>query len=294
MTSHTYRGRFAPSPTGPLHFGSLVAAVASYLQAKQQQGQWLIRIEDIDPPREVAGAADDILSTLEQFGFEWDGDILYQHTRLSRYEAVFEQLQQQNQLFACACSRKEIAKHNTKIYPGTCRQGLQGRTARSWRIKTVADSITFNDAIQGIQQCELATDIGDFIVKRADGLYAYQLAVAIDDIEQGITEVVRGYDLLNSTFNQCFLHQCLGHTSPQYAHHPTVLNPQGEKLSKQQGATALDPQQANQLLWQALRFLGQQPPATLQSAPLPELWQWAKHHWKLQKIPKNRGNYVEL
>ncbi len=290
-----YRGRFAPSPTGPLHFGSLIAAVASYLQARQHGGEWLVRIEDIDPPREVPGASASILRTLERYGFEWDQVVSYQSQRSELYENALQQLQEMDVLFACACSRKEIAKQTPNgIYPGTCRQGLPaGRHARSWRVRSDARDIRFNDAIQGEIQCALATEVGDFVLKRADGLYAYQLAVAIDDAVQGITEVVRGVDLLSCTPQQIYLHQLLGYTSPQYIHHPVATNAQGQKLSKQNQAPALDCTNPVAHLWQALTFLGQAPPPELEKSTLPELWTWAIKHWQLANIPHLTGRQVE-
>ena len=290
-----YRGRFAPSPTGPLHFGSLIAAVASYLQARQNGGQWLVRIEDIDPPREVPGASDSILRTLEAHGFEWDEAVSYQSQRSEFYEDALDKLQQMDLLFACACSRKEITKQTPDgIYPGTCRQGVPaGRHARSWRVRSDARDIRFNDAIQGDIHCALSTEVGDFVLKRADGLYAYQLAVAIDDAAQGMTEVVRGVDLLSCTSQQIYLHQLLGYTSPQYIHHPVATNAQGQKLSKQNQAPALDGANPVTHLWHALTFLGQSPPTELQKSALPAIWAWAFEHWQLSNIPHTTGRQVE-
>ena len=289
-----YRGRFAPSPTGPLHFGSLVAAVASYLQARQHHGQWLLRMEDLDRPREMAGAADDILRTLQAFGFEWDGAVLYQSRRDDAYAAALAGLQDAGLVYGCACTRREIADSavhgiDGPVYPGTCRNGLlTGRSPRAWRLVTEDRVIDFDDAIQGRLSQNLQRDIGDFVLKRADGLYAYQLAVVVDDAEQGITDIVRGADLLDSTPRQIYLQQALGCATPTYAHVPVATNASGEKLSKQTLAAALDQHQAVALLWQALHFLGQQPEPALREADLDAVWAWAHAHWRLDRISRQR------
>lgn len=284
----SYRGRFAPSPTGPLHFGSLVAAVASYLQARQQGGQWWLRIEDIDPPREVPGASESIVRTLAQFGFEWHGEVVYQSQRSEIYQGALAQLLRDGLVYPCTCSRKDIALGSPSgVYPGTCRQGLaEGQLPRSWRIRCDARVIRFLDGIQGDIHCALSREIGDYVLKRADGLLAYHLAVAVDDALQGMTEVVRGADLLASTAQQIYLQQLLGYPSPAYLHHPVVLNTQGQKLSKQNLATPIAPEHAVPQIWQALRFLGQSPPPELRRCSLDELWQWAISHWQLAAIPR--------
>ncbi len=288
----SYRGRFAPSPTGPLHFGSLVAAVGSYLQARSQGGQWFVRIEDLDPPREVPGAADDILRTLEAFGFEWDGEVMYQSRRHAAYEAALEKLRQSGALYACGCTRREIADSSMNgiegpVYPGTCRAGLQqGRNARAWRVRVDGAVVEFDDLLQGRQRSALAEDIGDFVVKRADGFFAYQLAVVVDDAEQGITEVARGADLLHSTPRQILLQRLLGLPTPRYLHLPVVLNEQGEKLSKQTFAAPVDRTNLLPVLWQALDVLGQQPPQELLDSDLETLWFWAINHWLGSCIPQ--------
>jgi glutamyl-Q tRNA(Asp) synthetase len=285
-----YRGRFAPSPTGPLHFGSLVAALASYLEAKKQQGEWLLRMEDLDTPRNQPGAADSILHSLEAFGFEWDGPVVYQSERLDLYAEVLLKLQKSELLYPCGCTRKEIADsaiHGIEgaIYPSTCRNGLPpGKAARAWRIRTEDRIIDFDDTIQRHTAQNLARDIGDFVLKRADGFYAYQLAVVVDDADQGITHVVRGADLLDSTPRQIFLQQVLELPAMHYAHIPVVLNAQGEKLSKQTQAAAVDEQQPAAQLWQALDFLQQAPPAAICNAPLTDIWQWAIKNWQLGRI----------
>lgn len=289
-----YRGRFAPSPTGPLHVGSLIAATASYLQAHAMQGEWLVRMEDLDTPRTVPGAADHILRTLEHYGFEWHGPVIYQSQRQAAYEAALTQLKDQGALYGCGCSRKEIADSghlglDGVVYPGTCRHGLApGKAARAWRIRVGDHLIRFEDDIQGAQQQQLADDIGDFVLKRADGLFAYQLAVVVDDAWQGITHVLRGADLLDSTPRQIFLQQQLQLPQPGYAHVPVATNTAGEKLSKQTLAPALEWQHVSEQLWQALQFLQQSPPGALQHAPLSEIWAWAHAHWRLEAIPQTR------
>ena len=289
-----YRGRFAPSPTGPLHFGSLIAAVASYLEAKTRKGQWLLRMEDLDRPREMPGAADVILRTLQAFGFEWDGPVLYQSRRDEAYAAALERLRQAELVYGCACTRREIADSaidgiDGPVYPGTCRGGLpSGKLPRAWRMVTEDRNIAFDDAIQGRLSQNLQRDIGDFVLKRADGLYAYQLAVVVDDAEQGITHVVRGADLLDSTPRQIYLQQTLNYATPHYAHVPVAANAGGEKLSKQTLAAALDVASAAPSLWQALQFLGQRPDPALRQADLDTVWAWAQAHWQLERIPRQR------
>ena len=286
------RGRFAPSPTGPLHFGSLIAAVGSYLNAKATGGEWRVRMEDIDPPREVKGAADDILRTLETYGFEWDGEILYQSRRRDAYEAALDGLRRDNTLYPCSCTRKEIADSSVlgiegPVYPGTCSAGLaKDRVARAWRVRTQNAAIGFNDCVQGPQNSMLERDIGDFVVQRADGLYAYQLACIVDDAEQGMTEVVRGADLLTSTARQIHLQRLLGLPTPVYMHLPAAVNAQGEKLSKQTFAEPLPRTKPVAVLWRALAFLGQAPPRAWQEARLDEFWQMAGEQWKVDTIPK--------
>lgn len=287
-----YRGRFAPSPTGPLHFGSLVAAVASHLEARSQQGEWLLRMEDLDTPRNMPGAADSILRSLEAFGFEWDGPVVYQSERNDLYAEMLSKLQQSGLLYPCGCTRKEIADsaiHGIEgaIYPGTCRNGLPpGKSARAWRIQVEDRAIGFDDAIQGHITQNLARDIGDFVLKRADGFYAYQLAVVVDDAEQGITHIVRGADLLDSTPRQIYLQQLLQLPAVDYAHIPVAVNELGEKLSKQTMAEALHLSDTSQLLIHALHFLGHLPPAELHAASLEEIWRWAFNQWRLTNIPR--------
>ena len=290
-----YRGRFAPSPTGPLHFGSLVAAVGSYLEAKSRGGAWLLRMEDLDTPREQPGAADAILRTLEACGMGWDGDIMYQSRRSEAYRAKLARLEAQGLVYACGCSRREIADSGlgpdgALIYPGTCRNGLApGKTPRATRVRVDHQPIEFEDLVQGKLSQELAAEVGDFVLRRADGLYAYQLAVVVDDGEQGITDVVRGADLLASTPRQIYLQRLLGLPTPRYLHLPAAVNASGEKLSKQTLAPPVDARDPVPVLAQAMDFLGQAPPAQLGRASLAEFWHWALAHWDAQRISRRRS-----
>lgn len=289
-----YRGRFAPSPTGPLHFGSLVAAVGSYLDARSRGGEWLVRIEDLDPPREVPGASSIILQTLENFELYWDGNVVYQSQRDAIYADALEQLQTQQQVFLCACSRREIADSaiagpEGPIYPGTCRQGIPaGRGPRAVRVKVDDRNLSFTDQLQGTIEQNLVRDIGDFVVKRADGVYAYQLAVVVDDALQGITHVVRGSDLLLSTTRQIYLQELFGYSTPHYLHLPIAVNCVGEKLSKQTYAEPLDVQASRLLASSVLRFLGQPVPEAASDMTLTELWSSAATTWELQRLPQTR------
>lgn len=292
-----YRGRFAPSPTGPLHFGSLVAALGSCLDARTQGGEWLVRMEDIDTPRNVPGAADDILRTLEAFGFEWDGAVAYQSRRHAAYGEALASLREAGKVYGCACSRREIADSallpaidGGMVYSGTCRSGLAaGRLARAWRLRVDASELVFDDRLQGRIAQVLERDVGDFVLLRADGLFAYQLAVVVDDAWQEITDVVRGADLLASTPRQIFLQQCLGLPTPRYAHLPVVLNAAGEKLSKQTLAGPVGAARPVPQLYSALRFLGQAPPEELAGCALEEFWAWAIAHWSLARVPRCPG-----
>ncbi len=282
-----YIGRFAPSPTGPLHFGSLLAALASYLDARAAGGRWLVRMEDLDPPREMPGAADGILRTLEAYGLGWDGEVIYQSRRQAAYEAALAQLASQGDIFWCRCSRTEIARLSpTGLYPGTCRAHGSARPDAAIRLKVDQADIQFEDRVFGAQQEALARSVGDFVLKRRDGLYAYQLAVVVDDAEQGVSEVVRGADLLDNTARQIFLQQCLGLSTPRYAHLPLAVNAQGEKLSKQTFALALPRTSVEEPMHRALATLGQCPPAELALAPAPEQLAWAQAHWDLARVPR--------
>ena len=287
---HFYRGRFAPSPTGPLHFGSLVAAVGSYLDAKHHQGKWLVRIEDLDTPRTVKGADYEILGTLEAYGLHWDEDIVYQSQRTATYEEAFNRLQETNAMYPCACSRKEIAdsalqRGDELVYPGTCRYGIgQGKTARTWRLRVDDTTINFTDRLQGNISQALATEVGDFVVKRADGLFAYQLAVVVDDAAQGITDVVRGSDLLYSTPRQKYLQRLLKLSAPAYMHLPLAVNTQGEKLSKQTLAQPVEKNKANSTLFAALGFLHQNPPAEIRLGTIEQILAWAIENWQPDRL----------
>jgi glutamyl-Q tRNA(Asp) synthetase len=294
-----YRGRFAPSPTGPLHFGSMVAAVGSFLQAKSRGGEWLVRMEDLDPPREVPGAADDILRTLEALGLHWDGAVMYQSRRHGVYEAALKMLERLDAIYPCACSRREIADSSVNgvdgpVYPGTCRAGLPaGRAPRAWRVRVNGRAIEFVDAVQGRMLRDLAADFGDFVVRRADGYFAYQLAVVVDDAEQGITEIVRGADLIESTPRQMHLQDLLGLPTPNYLHLPVALSMQREKLSKQTFAAPADIAHPVPMLYQVLRFLGQDTPPALADSDLDDFWRWAIAHWRVDRVPCVAGVVVE-
>lgn len=285
--SSGYRGRFAPSPTGPLHFGSLVAAVGSYLDARHQQGEWLLRVEDVDTAREVPGATADILKTLEQLGMGWDGPVSYQSKRTRCYEEALAQLQRRGKIYGCGCTRKELA--GSTAYPGTCRNGLpEGREPRSLRVRVSDTVVDMQDRLQPALQQQLATEIGDFIVRRADQLFAYQLAVVVDDGDQQINNVVRGVDLLESTPRQIYLQQLLGLPTPAYLHLPIAIDADNAKLSKQTFARRIDIDNANSAIVDALRFLRQPLPDSPQDASRDELWQWAVDHWDINLIPTDR------
>ena len=286
----SYRGRFAPSPTGPLHFGSLISAVASYLQSKTRNGVWLVRIEDIDPPREVPGSSDSILHSLEQHGLHWDETVLYQSKHHERYEAALDALWQQAKLYYCQCSRKMIAEaqqsNDISVYPGTCRNlSLTASINTAIRVVVENDTLVFNDPVQGTFQQNLIKDVGDFVLRRADGLFAYQLAVVVDDAFQQISEVVRGSDLLDNTPRQMLLQQYLSLETPAYVHHPVAINTAGEKLSKQTFAKPVDSTDALANVHKVLDFLGQNPPSVSNFSSLDDLWQWAFQHWNIERIP---------
>ena len=273
--SNKYVGRFAPSPSGPLHNGSLVAAMASYLDARAHGGLWLLRVEDIDTPRVAEGADRVIMGQLQALGMRWDGEPVWQSRRLAHYQAVFGQLKEQGRAYGCGCTRAEIGN---RPYPGTCRQGVPpGRKVRAWRFLVPDGVVRFEDRWLGPQQQDVAREVGDFIVRRADGLWAYQFVVVIDDILQGVTDVVRGADLLESTARQQALTRHLGHQPPRMMHVPLVLDENGNKLSKQNHATALDTQRPLDSLRRAWRHLGLPPlPA---ASSLDGFWQTATAHW---------------
>ena len=282
-------GRFAPSPTGPLHYGSLLAAVASFLNIRSTGGTWLVRIEDLDPPREMAGAADDILRTLEKYGLYWDQEVTYQSTRSQIYDAALQQLTEKELVYRCSCTRKEIAARGEKIYSGYCRAGIKKKRKQySIRVKVPDQPIAWQDQIQGEQSANLFQMNGDFIVRRADGLHAYHLAVVVDDASQGITEIIRGADLLSSTNAQRFLQQQLDINPPLYGHIPVAINSTGEKLSKQSGAGAIAELDPVTTLHKALQDLGQLPPEELSKSSVKEIIDWGILNWDLQKIPANK------
>jgi glutamyl-Q tRNA(Asp) synthetase len=285
-------GRFAPSPTGDLHLGSLVAATASYLNVKQQQGRWLLRIDDIDTPRVVSGSQDRICRQLEAYGFEWDR-LIIQSQRLVHYEAALTELAQQGMLYECNCTRKQIQQRlgRAGYYDDFCRhRQLKGRLHNSIRIITPSIPWVYHDAIQGKQVFDWQSQSGDFIVKRADRIFAYHLAAAVDDSEEYITEVIRGADLISSTAAQQYLQQRLKRPSPLYGHHPLVIDGQTKiKLSKASQAPALKPEDAVSNLFDVLTFLNQHPPNELKKGKLNELWYWATTHWSIKKtIPQMR------
>jgi glutamyl-Q tRNA(Asp) synthetase len=285
--THTkqYIGRFAPSPSGLLHFGSLIAALGSYLQAKSQQGQWMVRMEDLDPPREMPGAADDILRTLDAYGLHWDGEIMYQSQRHEAYQAQIEAWLIQRKAYHCQCSRKEI-KAVGGLYPGTCRNLNQRPKESAVRLKVDTPITAFDDQLHGqiLLPASLASE--DFIIRRRDGLFAYNLAVVLDDIEQGITEIVRGADLIDPTGRQIGLYQQLGLPRISYLHLPLAVTENGNKLSKQNHAPAIDKLYPRPTLMTALRFLGLVPPADLAEESVEEILMWGVEHWQLDKLPK--------
>ena len=292
-------GRFAPSPTGPLHIGSLVAAVGSYAMAKRLDGRWLVRIEDLDLPRVVPGIADTMLRTLEAFGFQWDGAVVYQSRRLDAYKAALDKLIAQRIAYPCGCSRAEIslvasAPHGEEgvVYPGTCRDGLPPeKIERAVRVKVYNEVISFDDCVMGRYSQSLSPSCGDFVVQRADGPFAYHLAVVVDDEASGVNQVVRGADLLSSTPRQMYLQKILGYATPDYCHLPLVTNPDGSKLSKRDSAVSqafgLDnPAKGGELLLAALRFLGQTPPSVLSTASCREIIDWAVTRFDPALIPQ--------
>ncbi len=302
-----YRGRFAPSPTGDLHFGSLIAAVGSYLDARHHRGEWLIRIEDVDTTREVPGSADRIVRALDLFGFEWTGPIIRQSARSERYQIILDELMRSGQAYECSCSRAEIQASQSSSssstssnspadelrYPGWCRQAVRNpERDRAIRFRVPSGPTCFQDELQGEVCMDVERDVGDFVIRRRDGLYAYQLAVVVDDADQGITHVVRGADLLNSTPRQMLLQSALGFPHPGYAHLPVALAANGSKLSKSAGAMSLDLMHPGYELWRALRFLKQEPPDTLGRASTDEVWEWAIQHWNLDQLRGLRKQVV--
>ncbi|MDH4054261.1 MAG: tRNA glutamyl-Q(34) synthetase GluQRS [Gammaproteobacteria bacterium] len=284
---NAYVGRFAPSPTGPLHFGSLVAAAASFLEARANHGRWLLRIEDIDPPREQRGAAQAIVEALERYGFEWDGDVYFQSASRAAHDAAVATLIERGLAYACHCSRSDLADALQgdlgSIYPGTCRdRQVSGESAI--RIRTNDSPIEFEDALQGAITQRLESESGDFVIRRRDGLIAYHLAVVVDDENQGVTDVVRGIDLLDSTPRQIWLQRELGFRTPRYAHIPIITNSKGEKLSKSTAAAAICEEDVPATLVATLRFLRLSPPDKLAREHVSNIWSWALENWQLGKL----------
>lgn len=293
-------GRFAPSPTGPLHFGTLVSALAGYLPVRKKGGKWLLRIEDLDPPRVVSDSADAMLFLLDALGFEWDGEVVFQSRRYDRYRDILEDLRRKKLIFECGCSRREIlasAPHvgeEGPVYPGTCRYGRAADSRQSsLRLLVDSEDILFVDGIQGHQRQNLRQDVGDFVLYRADGVFAYQLAVVVDDMDAGVTQVVRGADLLLSTPRQIWLYRCLGGLPPLYFHHPLVLGSDTRKLSKRDaGYTLIDPDKGGRMLWLALDFLGQAPPPELRGASSSEILSWGVENFSIAAIGRENRPVV--
>lgn len=281
-----YVGRFAPSPTGQLHQGSLLTAVASYLDARQAQGQWLVRMEDLDPPREQAGAANAILDTLTAHGLHWDQSVLYQSQRQHAYQQQLQQLDDRELCYRCDCNRQRLKR--LSAYDGKCRHTPpQNTLPTATRVALAANScVSFDDLFQGHQQQQLNEEVGDFVIHRKDGLFAYQLAVVADDIDQGITHVIRGIDLMDSTARQIYLFQLFQASTPIYGHLPIIVNEQGQKLSKQTFAAPLANSEASKNLWQAMQRLGLQPPKAIATDSCESILEWGIHHWRRDSVPQ--------
>ena len=281
-----YIGRFAPSPTGPLHFGSLLAALASFLDARANQGKWLMRIEDLDPPREPAGSAELILQQLQDFGMNWDDEVLYQSARLGIYEEIMDQLQDKGLAYPCDCTRPQIREMGL-VYNGSCRErSTPPERPYALRLKTEALEIGFDDKIQGHFSQQLELDAGDFVIRRKDELYAYQLAVVVDDEFQNITHVVRGWDLLDSTPRQIYLQRVLNYQEMSYIHIPIIVDGKGQKLSKQTFAPSIETDRASEAIYKALVFLGQVPPVEIAIERPESQLQWAIANWDSQAVAK--------
>lgn len=293
MPVSKYVGRFAPSPTGPLHFGSIITALGSFLDAHSQKGIWLLRIDDIDTARVRTGACDAIMRALEALGLHWDGDVVFQGQRLAAYQTALAELRSRNMLYACVCPRRIL---KGKPYPGTCRDlTATPKQRHSYRIKTYHESISLHDRLQGQLSLSLQKEWGDFIVHRADGLIAYHLAVVIDDSWQGVNHIVRGMDLFHSTTCQVYLQKIFGVDTPSYCHLPVAVDHSGKKISKQNHAKdALLHEKPASILIKALTFLGQQPDTGLQQASVNEVLDWAKQNWDLSKVPKRQEIPVSL
>lgn len=282
-----YVGRFAPSPTGPLHFGSLLAALASRLEADRHDGRWYVRIDDIDPPREHPDAAPQIVAALDTYGFDHDGDIIYQRHSRDAHRAALEELVEAGKAYPCGCSRRDLRDEATgslgSIYPGTCRDGTTA-TETAMRVRTNDDPVVFDDRLQGRQQLRLESESGDYVIFRRDGLVAYQLAVVVDDHALGVTDIVRGIDLMDSTPRQIWLQRLLDYPTPSYAHIPVAVHANGDKLSKLTGASGLSLLHAGETLVAALRALKQDPPTSLAGASLDDIWAWAREHWDISRL----------
>ncbi|NOR42605.1 MAG: tRNA glutamyl-Q(34) synthetase GluQRS [Gammaproteobacteria bacterium] len=287
MPSDNYKGRFAPSPTGPVHYGTLVAAVGSYLQARKNNGEWFVRMDDVDTLRIVDGADSDILHTLDHFGFKWDGEVTYQTQQVDSYQQALEKLVSQSLVFPCTCSRKILAKTDSKIYPGTCRhRALAENEEHALRILSQNFDIKFDDVVMGKRSQNIERQCGDFIIKRRDGLFAYQLAIVVDDAIQGITEVVRGADLLDSTPRQIYLQRLLNYPTPRYCHLPLAIDDLGNKISKSGGAAKVETNDREKLLISSLNFLGQKAPDDLVKSNINDIWSWAIKNWNVKYVPE--------
>jgi len=289
-----YRGRFAPSPTGPLHLGSLYTALASYLEARARGGQWRVRIDDVDTPRVAAGAADAILRTLERFGLDWDGPVIRQSERFETYRQALETLDQESHLYACTCSRRQLhalshGEGDLTIYPGHCREANRDRQEpHALRLRCRNRVVTVRDRLQGEYRQDFAQEVGDFVLRRRDGVYAYHLATVLDDADAGITEVLRGLDLLHSTPRQILLLRLLGLPTPDYLHIPLIVDGAGIKLSKQTGAPPIDADHPEDVLFDVLPLLALDPPQELRGAPCADLLDWAVEHWSVERL-RDRG-----
>ncbi|MFK0089106.1 tRNA glutamyl-Q(34) synthetase GluQRS [Pseudomonas sp. NPDC090755] len=285
MNPTSYVGRFAPTPSGFLHFGSLVAALASWLDARAVGGRWLLRMEDIDPPREAPGAQAAILHTLENYGLEWDGEVVYQSQRHGAYADVVEHLFRQGLAYTCTCSRKQLEGYNG-IYPGLCRNAGYARDEGAIRLRVPELTYRFEDRVQGLFEQHLGREVGDFVIRRRDGLYAYQLAVVLDDAWQGVTDIVRGADLLDNTPRQLYLQELLGLSQPRYLHVPLITQPDGHKLGKSYRSAPLPTEQATPLLLRALRALGQATDGGMAQGSPAEVLAHAARHWNPDAISR--------
>ena len=287
----SFRGRFAPTPSGPLHFGSLIAALGSYLHSKSRGGQWFVRIDDLDTDRTIPGIDSEILKTLETFGLHWDGEVLYQSSRIAAYNEAIDQLSEKDLIYPCSCSRKEIGD---QPYPGTCRKGLSNdKNNPSIRLLTDNKPVEFHDLKQGLFKQNIEAEIGDFVIKRADGYIAYHLATVVDDQYQKITEVIRGADLLDSTPRQIYIQRLLGFPQTEFLHLPVATDENGQKLNKSNGALSIDQNKLDPsvLICKALNFLGQNPPENLQHETVVDCITWGLDHWDMNSVPEGQGHH---